>query len=399
MASKMLVETSERDRGKSEMVMEDKLSRLPDEILLHILSFLDTKMAVQTSVLCTRWRYLWISLPVINIDSDSFRYYSSFANFVFSVFSRRDSSSSVTNCRFWFDISNPIYSSLQMGLDSHDLFEPLVKMVIHHVVDHGIQHLSLHFPRVVDELPHLFYCHSLKTLELLEIVILPNKNLDFLTLSSLHLVKCSFVLDEEGTLDPFEYCYNLKNLVISDCRIPSRVKIFEISAPQLTNLTISKMEHARNLSPNCKIVLSSTKITSFRYVDSHIIEFSIAALPFIESLDVDVVLADYLFGTIPLRKFISHLIDILRAAGGAETVILSLETLSMLSMFPDFLGRPSPFSRMKDLKVKAPNELSSLTIPDEVITFLSGSPARDYKVEYPKVLVQPTAFSLMVGTH
>lgn len=320
----MLVEA---ERGKAEM--EDKLTSLPDEILEHILSFLETKMAVQTSVLCRRWRYLWISLPVLNIDSESFRYYSSFANFVVSVLYRRDAS--ITNCKFWFDISNPIYSSIQMCIDSHDLFEPLMKRVIDHVVDHGVQHLSLHFPRIVDDLPKLFYCQSLKTLELLELVILPNKNLDFHTLTTLRLVKCSFILDGEGTLDPFECCFNLKNLLISDCRIPSRVKFFEISARELISLTISRMEHVRNLNPNCKIVVSSTKLTSFKFVDSHILEFSIAVLPFIESLDVDAVLADYLFGTIRLakRKFVSHLIDMFRAIGGAETVILSFETISV----------------------------------------------------------------------
>ncbi|XP_028793870.1 F-box/LRR-repeat protein 25 [Neltuma alba] len=372
--------------GKAErMMMEDKLTSLPDEILQHILSFLDTKMAVQTSVVCKRLRYLWVSLPVLSIDSESFRYYSSFSDFVLSVLSRKDASSNI--CKFWFDISNPIYSSIQMCIDSHDLFEPLVKRVIDHVVDHGVQHLSFHFPRIVDELPRLFYCQSLKTLELLEIIIPPNTNLDFHTLTSLHLVKCSFILDGEGTLDPFQCCFNLKNLVISDCRIPSRVKSFEISAPQLTNLTISRMEHVRNLNPHCKIVLTSTKITSFKFVESHILEFSIPALPFIESVDVDALLADYLFGNEGLakRKFVSHLIEMLRAIGGAEIVGLSFETLTMLSKFPDVLRCPSLFSRMKVLKVKVPHGPSSFTIPDKIITSLfSGSPTKDFRVEHLK---------------
>ncbi|XP_054800768.1 putative F-box/LRR-repeat protein At5g02930 [Prosopis cineraria] len=379
-----LVETPEMGKAEPEMtMMEDKLTSLPDEILQYILSFLDTKIAVQTSVVCKRLRYLWISLPVLTIDSESFRYYSSFSNFVVSLLARKDVSISI--CKFLFDISNPIYSSIQMCIDSHDLFEPLVKGVIHHVVDHGVQHLSLHFPRIVDELPQLFYCQSLKTLELREIIILPKTNLDFLTLTTLHLVKCSFILDGEGTLDPFQCCFNLKNLVISDCRIPSRVKIFEISAPQLTNLTVSRIEHSRNVNPNCKIVLTSTKITSFKFVESHILEFSIPALPFIENVDVDAALADDLFGTVRLakRKFILHLIEMLRAVGGAEIVALSFETIIMLSKFLDVLHCPSPFSRMKVLKVEVPHD--SFTIPGEVITFLSsGSAAEDFKVEYLK---------------
>ncbi|KAK4271063.1 hypothetical protein QN277_019811 [Acacia crassicarpa] len=372
--------------GKAEMTMiEDKLTSLPDDMLQYIFSFLDTKFAVQTSLVCKRLRYLWIYLPVLTIDSDSFRYYSSFSNFVVSLLSRKDGPTRI--CKFWFDISNPIYSSIQMCIDSHDLFEPLVKRVIDHVVDHRVQHLSFHFPRIVDDLPQLFHCQSLRTLELFEIIILPNTNLDFLTLTSLHLVKCSFILDGEGTLDPFQCCLNLKNLVISDCRIPSRVKIFEISAPQLVNLTISRMEHVRNLNTNCKIVITSTKITSFKFVESHILEFSIPALPLIESVDVNAVLADYLFGTVHLakRKFISYLIEMLRAIGGAEIVALSIETLTMLSKFPDVLQGPSPFSRVKVLKVKAPCEPSPFSIPNDVMNlFFSGSTIKDFEVEYVK---------------
>uniref|UniRef100_A0A803N599 F-box domain-containing protein n=1 Tax=Chenopodium quinoa TaxID=63459 RepID=A0A803N599_CHEQI len=46
----------------------DRISDLPNHILCHILSFLPTKYAVGTSVLSTRWRYLWTSVPVFNFD-------------------------------------------------------------------------------------------------------------------------------------------------------------------------------------------------------------------------------------------------------------------------------------------------------------------------------------------
>ncbi|CAO2833512.1 unnamed protein product [Amaranthus hypochondriacus] len=46
----------------------DRISGLPDEILCHILSFIPTKYAVATSVLSTRWKYLWTSVPVLNFD-------------------------------------------------------------------------------------------------------------------------------------------------------------------------------------------------------------------------------------------------------------------------------------------------------------------------------------------
>lgn len=45
----------------------DRMSGLPDEILLHILSFLPTKNAVSTSILSSRYSNLWTELPVIDL--------------------------------------------------------------------------------------------------------------------------------------------------------------------------------------------------------------------------------------------------------------------------------------------------------------------------------------------
>ncbi|KAK9074358.1 hypothetical protein SSX86_006956 [Deinandra increscens subsp. villosa] len=47
---------------------EDRLSRLPDETVSHILSLMPTRRAVQTCVLSKRWRYSWMF--VTNLDFD-----------------------------------------------------------------------------------------------------------------------------------------------------------------------------------------------------------------------------------------------------------------------------------------------------------------------------------------
>ncbi|KAJ0435488.1 putative F-box domain, FBD domain, leucine-rich repeat domain superfamily [Helianthus annuus] len=46
--------------------VDDRLSRLPEEILSHILFLMPMKFAVQTSILSKRWRYVWMF--VTNLD-------------------------------------------------------------------------------------------------------------------------------------------------------------------------------------------------------------------------------------------------------------------------------------------------------------------------------------------
>lgn len=48
---------------------EDRISKLPDEILAYILSTMTVREAVVTSVLAKRWRYSWISISNLNFDA------------------------------------------------------------------------------------------------------------------------------------------------------------------------------------------------------------------------------------------------------------------------------------------------------------------------------------------
>lgn len=42
---------------------EDLVSRLPHELIHKVLSFVDAKVAVQTSALSRRWKFIWSIFP------------------------------------------------------------------------------------------------------------------------------------------------------------------------------------------------------------------------------------------------------------------------------------------------------------------------------------------------
>ena len=68
----------EEDREpKTATVSEDRISELPDDIILNILSFLPTLVAVRMSLLSKRWRHMWSLVPALDFcysrDVDNFR--------------------------------------------------------------------------------------------------------------------------------------------------------------------------------------------------------------------------------------------------------------------------------------------------------------------------------------
>lgn len=53
---------------------EDRISQLPEALILEILSQLPTKDAMATSLLSKQWKSLWKMMPKLNFDSSDHRF-------------------------------------------------------------------------------------------------------------------------------------------------------------------------------------------------------------------------------------------------------------------------------------------------------------------------------------
>ncbi|XP_026460147.1 F-box/LRR-repeat protein At3g58930-like isoform X2 [Papaver somniferum] len=91
-----------KSTGPSSNDGEDRISRLPNALIHHILSFMDMKYVVQTSVLSKRWIDVWTTMSTLNFNSYQFLtrengvseiQIGSFANFINEIFILRGDSS------------------------------------------------------------------------------------------------------------------------------------------------------------------------------------------------------------------------------------------------------------------------------------------------------------------
>ncbi|TYI92353.1 hypothetical protein E1A91_D02G063800v1 [Gossypium mustelinum] len=143
------------------MCVEDRISSFLDPILCHILSFLPIKEAVRTSIISTKWRYLFASISTIKFDGYSMsgltdRNIDSFKNFVDRLLKSPDQVS--LDC---FRLSHEIC----LWNDGDHDFD--ISGWICAALCRGVKEIDLQLGYLEDILPAvLFTCGSLVTLKL-----------------------------------------------------------------------------------------------------------------------------------------------------------------------------------------------------------------------------------------
>jgi len=130
----------------------DRLSELPDCVLLHIMQFMDTKSAVQTCVLSKRWMDLWKYLTTLAFNSLFFNNINNFIKFLSRVLSIRDNSISLHNVEF-----------TRRG----DALSQSLNRLMKYVVLHNVQQLTINITLKSNAMfrPYIFSCQSLTFLK------------------------------------------------------------------------------------------------------------------------------------------------------------------------------------------------------------------------------------------
>ncbi|CAN0830666.1 F-box/LRR-repeat protein At4g14103, partial [Linum grandiflorum] len=219
----------------------DRLSNLPDLIIHHILSFLDTKYAVQTSVLSRVWRSFWKQLDVLCLRRSNFRDISSFIEFVERVLS----------LRFQLDVRRVSFID-DVG-PAHLILLGVLNEVANYAIAHGCRHLvidlELEQPYITLYyfLPPLRCC--LETLEIRNVIIVytaPGVGDHFPSLTTLILKTCPLLPDQHGNVDLISNFPCLTDLVIHKWNTTNwladrwKIESLAIHGHQLTGLHLGR---------------------------------------------------------------------------------------------------------------------------------------------------------------
>ncbi|CAL5201788.1 unnamed protein product [Lathyrus oleraceus] len=332
---------------------KDRISDLPDSLLLHILSFLNIKQAIHTCVLSTRWINLWKYLPTLSLVSSQFPSVEIFTQFVSQILSLRDNSAELHTLRF----------------SRNKAMEPcLLEMILKYAVSHNVQRLDIGVKCDIQHFPTcLLSCRTLTSLDLYvshptvygTTKLFPS-SLNMPLLTSLGLWHFAFSAGNDGRVDPFSALTSLKSLNIVYCEVVDEKNLC-ISSAKLVNLCIYMVHYAPktyfgielsapNLStfifsgiPVQKLCWSKSNLSSIKRVSIDIIEFW-------KSSETSLVLLDWLF-----------------ELANMKLLVISSTALQVLSLVPSLSVELPSFCNLKSLWVEK-RQIAS--IPDGIVDIL-----------------------------
>lgn len=233
-------------RRKSCSRNEDRISRLPDTILCHILSFLSTRVAVKTSVLSHRWKNVWASVSNLDLDEEEYHLDYVFGTLPLPIRYDRDRFAQFVNRVLLFRCPGNIHRFRLVTTRMDDV--SLIYAWISTAIRRSVVELDLtvgtptspHF-----EIPRsLFLCSTLKSLKLWlrrDISAITPRSNCFPCLKFLHVTL--LYPDSESMENLFSSFPVLEDLIIDGDLEDASAFNLDIFAPKLKRLQIRFIVH------------------------------------------------------------------------------------------------------------------------------------------------------------
>ncbi|CAN1767177.1 Putative F-box/LRR-repeat protein At5g02930 [Linum perenne] len=365
--------------GRSKRIQDmrriDRLSDLPDSILHHILSFIDTKSSVQTCILSSRWRSVWKYVDVLTFSRFSLKDDLKFERYVDRVLSLRYDSIRVSRVavNFWVEEMD--------GIIEMDLFDRIMK----YSASHGVQELYICNPddSQLDVVESLCSCHhTLKVLEF-ECTYIGETLVGLWSclqlLESLTLTDCNLIISGIETNDVFANFPVLESLRLVHCYCSCST--LKVTGSKLLNLEVvyPSFDSLQIVAP--KLQSFSLEINPF--YNTLVLDVDKLNLPSLDRANIKLLgnwhacFDSSDINVDPTQKLLERCANLFKILHNVQAINLQVETFELLIQMVKHQAA-SPFKRMKLLNLKCSR--GSHDVPDQVIHyFLGGSPKEEDK--------------------
>ncbi|KNA11383.1 hypothetical protein SOVF_135750 [Spinacia oleracea] len=245
-------------------ILQDRTVLLPDELLIHILSYMPLRQAVSTSLLSRRWRNLWMKNP--NLMFDAYNIFGRELNYV------EQRLKTLQFVRLVNGVINQLVSSSSICVSTfsghYELSGEVVSFIDRWVLfslDRNVQTLNLHFrkgttigswffpPQMAS--PQTSLCH-LSHLRLGGCEVVPTfggfKNLKLVSLTSV-------IVTDQAFEDLLSNC-----LLLEDLFVCSAEKLTSIRIPE--SLVRLKFLHLYLCHDLLNLELNARNLSSFTYI-------------------------------------------------------------------------------------------------------------------------------------
>ncbi|KAF5799080.1 putative leucine-rich repeat domain superfamily, F-box-like domain superfamily [Helianthus annuus] len=334
---------------------QDRLSSLPDVLLIYIFSFIDTKLALQSQILSKRWVNLWTLLPVLNFD---YSFLQRFDHFIHKVLTYRNASIKL--------------DALNIKLTDYNT----MATVFNYALVNRVSNLSIDTSDYLTKYRPIQCLNGTDSLRKLELKGMFEFG-RFSVCSGLVKLRLERVKIVES--DPFSCFPNLKELCLVNCKVGFDLAVLEVIGFELLRLTISSCFY--HPVPYEKLVLLTPKLKVLEISGLIPMSFEACELPGLDTVHIDCCFSfvrsfDRIVQQPDEEEQKVNLIKMFWCIRNAKCIHLSPSTVKLLSLSHEKLvEEPCPFVNLKVLNLIPPPNKPVGELHSSVATYLlKGSP-------------------------